>query len=91
MKYNSDKNYFSFPLFRRFMWRWYNYECYLHDVDYRAGGSEIKRWFKDLTFCWRVIKADRPFTVRVGGSVIAVAAAPVLLLCGWYRWYRVRL
>ena len=89
MQYNRNKTYFSFPLFRRFMKEHYNYECYLHDLAYVLGGSEVQRLLEDSKFSWRVMSKDKPLSVRVRASIIAVLAVPLLAMFGWWKWYRV--
>lgn len=88
MKYNPGKAYFSFPFFRRFMKEWYNYECYLHDCAYIKGGTEIKRWVEDFKFSKRIINKKVPLLARIGGSVIAIIAFPILISSGWWKFHK---
>lgn len=71
------------------MKKWYNEECYLHDVTYVNGGTEYKRWFSDLSLCWNILTKPNPNIVRIGGAIIVIFALPILILFGWYKWYNI--
>lgn len=68
-----------------------NYQCYLHDCLYLRGGGELARLYGDLLFGLSVITQrgqDESWQVSALAAMIGVVSIPALVLCGWYRFYR---